>query len=316
MKRRRQRILKLKRNRMERIVLRVLRGTFRPASWVLPRSFSAALAELLFRTPPRQKRLRRERDILAAARFRQVRAGAARLATWQWGEGPAVLLVHGWGGHAGRLAPFVRPLVEEGFSVISFDAPGHGDSSGARSSLPEFVQATRAVVKAYGGVVGLVGHSIGAAACALALRDGVRAERVVLIAPAVDPEQYSGRFASLFGIPASVRRAMVRRFERRYNICWDALCISRDVPGEAAPALVFHDRRDSKVPLRDGKAIANAWPGAQLIVTRGLGHHRILRDPDVVRCAVGFLRGRRPVVAEKPAAAAPFHGKAIALKVS
>ena len=293
--------------------MRVLRSTFQPASWVMPRSVSAALAELLFRTPPRQARSRREREILAAARFRHVRVGPIRLATWLWGNGPLVLLVHGWGGHAGRLASFVGPLTEAGFSVVAFDAPGHGDSSGTRSSLPEFVLAARAVAQAYGGVAGLVGHSIGAAACTLALRDGVVARRVVL---AVDPEQYSGRFASLFGIPASVRESMKKRFERRYRVCWDALCLSRCAPGVSAPALIFHDGRDSKVPLRDGKAIARAWPGAQLIVTSGLGHHRIVRDPEVVRRAVGFLRDG-PAAARAPMApAGPAHGKPIALKAS
>src|SRR5713226_3654916 len=101
---------------MERIVMRVLRSTFRPASWVVPRSVSGALAEMLFRTPPQQARSRREREVLAAARFRHVRVGATWLATWRWGDGPTVLLVHGWGGHAGRLASFVGPLTEAGFS--------------------------------------------------------------------------------------------------------------------------------------------------------------------------------------------------------
>ena len=109
---------------------------------------------------------------------------------------------------------------------------------------------------------------------------------------------------------------MVTRFERRYKVCWEALCISRGVPDESSPALIFHDGRDSKVPLRDGKAIARAWPGAQLIVTSGLGHHRIVRDPEVVRRAVGFLRDG-PSTARAPIPAAdPAHGKRIALKVS
>jgi hypothetical protein len=48
---------------------------------------------------------------------------------WRWGSGPAVLLVHGWGGRARQLAAFVSPLVHAGFSVVALDAPRAGASS-------------------------------------------------------------------------------------------------------------------------------------------------------------------------------------------
>jgi pimeloyl-ACP methyl ester carboxylesterase len=56
------------------------------------------------------------------------------------------------------------------------------------------------------------------------------------------------------------------------------------------PALIIHDRDDPDVPYAHGEEIANAWPGAQLVATAGLGHRAILRDPDVVRRTVEFLR--------------------------
>jgi hypothetical protein len=38
-----------------------------------------------------------------------------------------------------------------------------------------------------------------------------------------------------------------------------------------------------------GRAIASAWQGAELCSTRGLGHQRILRDPDVIGTVMQFL---------------------------
>ena len=55
------------------------------------------------------------------------------------------------------------------------------------------------------------------------------------------------------------------------------------------PLLVVHDHRDGVIPFSQGRAIAAAWQGAELLSTTGLGHHRILRDPQVVRSAVDFL---------------------------
>jgi hypothetical protein len=38
--------------------------------------------------------------------------------------------------------------------------------------------------------------------------------------------------------------------------------------------------------------IVHAWRGAALLMTDGLGHRRILRDPDVVAATVAFLAAR------------------------
>jgi hypothetical protein len=35
--------------------------------------------------------------------------------------------------------------------------------------------------------------------------------------------------------------------------------------------------------------IAAAWPGARWLMTRGLGHRRILRDPATVQAVVDFI---------------------------
>ncbi|MFY7922671.1 MAG: alpha/beta fold hydrolase, partial [Gemmatimonas sp.] len=54
-------------------------------------------------------------------------------------------------------------------------------------------------------------------------------------------------------------------------------------------ALVIHARDDKEVPFRDGERIAATWPNAALLPVDGLGHRRILRAPQVVEAAVGFL---------------------------
>ena len=66
---------------------------------------------------------------LTAHRFR-VALGSEERAVWDWGEGPTVLLVHGWNGAAAQLAGYVQPLVDAGYHVVAFDQPGHGHSSG------------------------------------------------------------------------------------------------------------------------------------------------------------------------------------------
>src|SRR5687768_6915442 len=99
-----------------------------------------------FMTPRRQALGASDRALLGRARsFDVLLPRGGRVAAWSWGEGPAVLLVHGWESRAAQLGAFVAPLVENGFSAVAFDAPAHGQSPGQRASLRTFAEATRAV---------------------------------------------------------------------------------------------------------------------------------------------------------------------------
>ena len=221
---------------------------------------------------------------------------AGSIATWTWGEGPAVLLVHGWGSRGARLRSFVEPLVAAGYSAIAFDAPGHGDSSGRTSSLPQFAMAIDAVARAAGGIEAAVAHSMGCPSIGFAMTRGLTLRRAVFLAPPTNPGDYTQRFAEVLSIPPAVITIMKSRFERRYRMRWEELDLPRAAKSFSAELLVIHDREDGEVPWASGAAIAAAWPGARFVTTEGLGHTRIVHDPDVVARAMGFLNapeGRR-----------------------
>jgi pimeloyl-ACP methyl ester carboxylesterase len=243
-------------------------------------------AEYAFRHPPRFPPTRREREILERGGRSFVRGPQGEIAVWHWGSGPRVLLAHGWGSHAGRLAPFVDRLLAAGFGVAAFDAPGHGASAGRFASLPEFVDAVERVARSVSPVA-FVGHSLGAAACALALRRGVPARAAVLISTPADPSLFTRRYVRWMKLPPEAARAMCRRLEHRYGAPLDTYSLLPRDP--AVPALLIHDRGDLRIPIADGRALASAWKHARLLETRGLGHHRILRDPVVLRRAERFL---------------------------
>ena len=267
--------------------LSLIRSTLRVLVRTAP-SLAAIVGEWMFFTPPPA----RGSSGLAALRDAEplaVFVAGRRVAAWRWGRGPAVALLHGWGGRAAQLTSFVEPLVARGFSVVALDAPGHGSSGRGRSSAPQFARALRAVADAVGGLHGVVGHSLGAAAVALALRDGLRAARVVLLAAAAEPPTWVERFAARFGLPPQVVDEMRRRSERRIGMSWTELNVPVLARGFAAPLLLIHDRLDLEVPIADAAAIAAAWPGATLVETRGLGHNGLLRDPAVTARAADFL---------------------------
>jgi pimeloyl-ACP methyl ester carboxylesterase len=247
---------------------------------------------LWFRIPP--ARGRRDRLAPPGRPFRVPVLGGM-VAGETWGEGPAVYLVHGWGGWRGQLDALVAPVTAAGYRVVAFDAPSHGDSDPGpegpgRSSVLEFAAALSAVAAAHGPAAAVVAHSLGATATAFAMRDGLAADRAVFVSPMADPLPYTRAFAARLGFGERVRTRMVGRIERRVAMPMSAFAVPA-VAGQVAtpPLLLVHDRLDSETGWSDSAAIAHAWSAARLVTTSGLGHRRILRDPAVVAEVAGFL---------------------------
>ncbi|MDT7571068.1 MAG: hypothetical protein QOE05_1242 [Actinomycetota bacterium] len=215
---------------------------------------------------------------------------AGPLSGFTAGTGPTVLLVHGWGDRASRFGAFVEPLVDAGFRVVGVDLPGHGDNPPGGTDLYEMADALAAVMWDQ-NARGVIAHSMGAVATARALQHGVDIGPVCMLAPAARLESAVDRFAELFALPAAAIAGLRAEIQRRFGPdVWaefhaDALVRDWDRPG-----LVVADRDDEQVPRSDVQLVADAWPGAQLIETQGLGHTRVLRDPEVVEQVTAFLR--------------------------
>lgn len=273
------------------------------ASALLFPELAGAWAERMFLTPPRSADAAAAALDLIDARSSFVPHKGRAIATWRWGsrDAPAVLLAHGWGGHAAQMRGFVFPLLSAGFRVLAYDQPAHGISEGRLTGLPDFADVLAEVAAYHGDVAAVVGHSLGGAAAALALAHGkVRVPTAVLVSPPADMTGYSRRFARWHWMPEPVRRAMQAAIEERYGVLWESLDVARLAARAAARsrtrALVIHDRDDRVVPWTQGAQIAHQWPGARLLSTDGLGHRRILEDELVTRATADFASGRSSIV--------------------
>ena len=259
---------------------------------------AATWFEKIFLTPRRHGPPNDAGTWPSSGRNTRIPYGDGWLSVWSWGEGPTVLLLHGWSGHAAQLTEFVEPLRSAGFQVVAFDAPAHGASDGQRTNLVEYAEAVLQVVGAVGPIHGIVAHSFGAPAAALAAKRGLKASRVVFIGPPISRVDASRRVAEFLGVPAKVRDLMQRRVEGWLGMPWRELDTDIMIAQLDVPLLVFHDDLDREVPWEDGAAIARAPKHGRLVTTSGLGHYRILRDREVVRQAVYVLAATRQQVGE------------------
>jgi pimeloyl-ACP methyl ester carboxylesterase len=208
------------------------------------------------------------------------------------GNAPAVLLVHGWGGHAGQMLPLAAALTARGLQPVILEMPAHGRSAGSTSNLPQFARAVEyaaARLQASGLVLhAVVAHSLGANAAAHALSRGLAVQGLVMLAPPASPLAYTQLFAHMFGLRESTRRAMQQRIEAREGILMPQFEPQAVGPRIAQPVLVVHDRGDRINRFADGEAYGRAITGATLHATEELGHMKILKDPAVLTRVVDF----------------------------
>ncbi|MEV0648637.1 alpha/beta hydrolase [Phytomonospora sp. NPDC050363] len=250
----------------------------------------------LFSTPLRRGRLRpAELDQIAGARTATMTVEGKSVRTYRWGSGERpILFVHGWWSRGSRVAPLVPGLLARGYSPISFDAPGHGESGGRSTTIMEYREIIRRLHAEYGDFEAIVAHSFGVAASFYALRDEVRAGRLVGVSGVGEfgylLEKFSGHLKLRDRVSGELRRLIEDGlFPGRPDI-WRNFSATHRPEEFDLPILLIHDDGDSMVLPEQSRRIAAAHGDrVRLIVTNGLGHNKILADPGVVDTVLHFL---------------------------
>ena len=253
--------------------------------------FLAAVAENLFFTPTRSFPSRKEKDVLATGVEKTFRMGNREIHYWHWDRGgELVFLVHGWNGHSGNLSRFVEPLLAEGFSIVSFDLPGHGVSGGRHNSLPLSAQTLIQLTEIVGVPYAFLAHSFGGAIATLAMEKGLEVKQAVYISPPLRLEDFRYEFCNYMNFDFDTMEKMKARIEKRFNFSLEYLNTAELGKNLNTKLLVIHDKDDDEVPYSKGEKVAKSWKSAELISTEGLGHKMILRSPDIIEKTIRFIK--------------------------
>lgn len=208
-------------------------------------------------------------------------------------HGQLVLLVHGWGGHAGQMHALAEAVAANGLRPVLLELPAHGRSRGATSNLPQFARAidyVAARLRQQGHEVrAVVAHSLAANALAYAAGRGLDVPRLALLAPPASPHDYTRLFAHVFGLSEATRAALQHRVEAREAVLMRQFEPAASGPRVRAATLVVHDREDRINPFADGLAFAQSLPQASWLETSGLGHVRLLKAPAVLDAVVAHI---------------------------
>jgi pimeloyl-ACP methyl ester carboxylesterase len=209
---------------------------------------------------------------------------------WRWGEGPAVLVVHGWEDDHHCFDAIIAALVKRGQAVVAFDLPAHGKSGGTQSTIPLAAQAVAGVADAMGPVRAVAGHSLGGAAMTFAITEGwLEVERAVVIAAPTGPTYMLNAIAKRFGMNDERKEKLFEELKRVVGYRPEEIELLPKIASLDVPALIVHSKDDAMVRFVTGEKWAANWPGAQLIALEKLGHRRLLFDPATAGKIADFL---------------------------
>ncbi len=271
----------------------------RAIRWFYPKIESIApplaynIAWKLFFSPIRFKRPIREQEAFETARTRSITINTKKIKFFEWGTygNPVAVMIHGWSGRATQFFKFINPLVAEGYHVVAFDAPAHGLSEGKNTSILEFYQVLSHIGRKIGDIKVGIGHSFGGVSLLYAKKEGLKIDSVIMIASPTVGEDILTSFRKKINASPRTSVALRKMVAERFELDFEEITaceLARQIT--IKNHLIIHDKDDLEVPYQNAKLLKRVNPKAQLLLTNGLGHTRILRDKNVVDATIKFIK--------------------------
>ena len=258
--------------------------------------FSPKLATLyaakLFTSPIKHKIPKRESgmDDKSTQTIIEIPKINKKVVVYQYGEsGKKVLLAHGWSGRGTQLFKIADELIKAGYSIISFDAPAHGKSPGRTTVMSEFVETILETNRQFGPFEAAVGHSLGGMSLLNAVKKGLQTNSLVTIGSGDIVEDLLDDFVLKLELKPSASTQLRLHFEKKYGEEMDSYSGYKSAMEISIPVLVIHDKNDPEVPATAGIHIHAHLKKGKLFLTEGLGHRKILGNPEVIEKLVQFI---------------------------
>jgi pimeloyl-ACP methyl ester carboxylesterase len=223
------------------------------------------------------------------------------------GDGPPVLLLHGWAGCIASMSP-IREMLRDQYTVLSIDLPGFGLSRKPTERWGSDEYARRIGQMLVGldksRLLAIIGHSFGGkVAVHMVLQGQVQADALVLIGtpgarlPLTKKAQRRVAFVKsakrlAHCMPRPFESAVARRLSRLgsddYRNAGDMrdtlVCVVNEdlkplLPGIGVPTLLLWGERDEAAPLEIGRIMESSIRGSGLVVFSKSGHFPYIDEP-------------------------------------
>lgn len=180
---------------------------------------------------------------------------------------PTLIVLHGWGGNSEMMLPLAAPFCRAGFALLFIDARNHGDSDADTfSSLPRFAEDLESALdwllqqpETDSHLIGLIGHSVGAASALLLASQRCEIAAVVSLASFAHPEKIMRRYLTSRRVPfIPLGWYTLRYVQHVIGHRFDDIAPQNTIRKILCPVLLAHGIDDSTVPVEDALLIHSA----------------------------------------------------------
>ncbi len=279
---------------VQRIVLEYYRIKFKAIELVSPAKAAEAAFEL-FCTP-----YSRQRNYAVPVVFEQAEKLSFIIQNhtingFRWKpaafNGCKILICHGFDSNSYRFERYIHPLLNNGFEVLAFDAPAHGVSSGKTINALIYSEVILEIISAFGPVAGIIAHSFGGIAAALAIEksENNTVKKLVLVAPATETIRSLNDFCRYLHISDKLKEGLERLIVQIGGQPASWFSVARIIRSVTIPVLWIHDKKDQVTPYEDMEFLTKLHlPQVKFTITEGLGHS-LYRDDNVAEEIIAFI---------------------------
>jgi len=261
---------------MSEKIIKIIGNTLNTVSVIAPK-FASKKALNLFATPRKGRYTNDQLELIADATVNTLEYDGLKIASYYWSgndTAKTILLCHGWESNASRWSYIIESLKEEGYTIITLDAPAHGQSGSKQFNAILYSEFINIVAERFKPDV-VIGHSVGGMASIFALHNhdlSFVKKLVSLGAPAHFTGVFS-RYKQLMGFNTKISKGLdaivLERFGQPVDYFSAANFTSRF---KGIEGLIIHDKKDPIIPYQDAVLFSDTFKNARLISTRGFGH--------------------------------------------
>jgi len=262
--------------------IKVIRFLFPILESIAP-SVAVKWAVKLFLTPFQFGFTPTEKQHLDKFKMHDVIISRFKIRTYEIGEGPLIICVHGWAGRGMQFYKMAIDLADAGYKLLLIDAPAHGMSEGKMSNLFEYTEVFIGLKEKQDNLVAVIGHSLGAASISLAISEGSKVPAFISLAAPVVAQDILDEFANRLNVNKTTIHGMRKKAVTTFSRTFDSVTMETTFKVVDCPVLAIHGSNDFDVPIYHLDVLKKIKPETEIRRIEGIGHRRILKDERVIK---------------------------------
>jgi pimeloyl-ACP methyl ester carboxylesterase len=230
-----------------------------------------------------------QQEYLDTARQQQIAYEDGLFMLYHWkGNGPTVLLNHGWESSTWRWKHLIEPLQKLDYNIIAIDAPAHGNTTGTLFTAVKYSKIIATTIDLYKPSI-IIAHSVGAMATVYQESSAQHEclEKLVLLGSPNSLEVIMRGYQDLVGFGNSVYGSLNNLLKKTYDFKIEEFNTADFASKIEVPTLIVHHPDDQIVPYKAMEAIAAKMPNATTYTSQTGGHS--LYTQEVIDQSLRFL---------------------------